>query len=71
MIAVTEKQAAHVCSLSHDTFRRRRRDGTGPVYCRIGGPNGPIRYRIADLEAWLQSCSFGSRAQELARGEAR
>ena len=70
-LAVNEKHAADLCGLSIDTLRRYRRAGTSPVYVRIGGPNGPIRYRVADLDEWLQSNSFGSRAEEVSRGIAR
>lgn len=67
-LAVTERRAADLCGLSIDTLRRYRRHGTGPVYIRIGGPNGPIRYRVASLDEWLQKSTFKSRAEELARG---
>ncbi len=69
-LAVTERRAADLCGLSIDTLRRYRRAGTGPVYVRIGTKQGPIRYRIADLDAWLQANTFGSRAEEIARGGA-
>ena len=67
-LAVSERPAAELCELSADTLRRKRRDGTGPRYCRIGGPNGLIRYRIADLDDWLKSQSVASRSEEVSRG---
>ena len=67
-IAVTERRASQLLALSPDTLRRYRRAGTGPAYVRVGGPNGPIRYRIADLDEWLKQSRFTSRAQELSRG---
>ena len=70
-IAVTERRGADLVELSHDTMRRYRRLGIGPRYCRIGGPNGPIRYRLADLDEWLKSQSFASCAEEVAAGGAR
>ena len=66
-IAVSERRAAALIDLSHDTLRRHRRYGTGPAYCRVGGPNGPVRLLIRDLIAWLQSQRFDSRAQEVSR----
>ncbi len=65
-IAVSERHGADLIELSHDTLRRYRRMGTGPRYVRVGGPNGPVRYRIADLDEWLQSQSVASRAEEVA-----
>lgn len=50
-------------------MRRYRRAGTGPVYVRIGGPNGPVRILTSDLKSWLERGRVGSRAQELARVE--
>ncbi len=67
-IAVSERHGADLIELSHDTLRRYRRMGTGPRYVRVGGPNGPVRYRIADLDEWLQSQSVASRAEEVASG---
>jgi predicted DNA-binding transcriptional regulator AlpA len=69
-IAVDERLAADIISLSHDTLRRYRRQGTGPRFCRIGGPNGVVRYLVADLISWLQQSTFQSRGDELARGGA-
>ncbi len=66
-IAVSERHGADLIELSHDTLRRYRRMGTGPRYVRVGGPNGPVRYRIADLDEWLQSQSVASRAEEVSR----
>ncbi len=66
-IAFNERRAAEACDLSYDTLRRYRRMGTGPRYCRIGGPNGPVRYRIADLDYWLENQSVASRAEEVSR----
>ncbi len=67
-LAVSERHAAELCGLSHDTLRRYRRQGRGPRYVRVGGPNGPVRIRIADLDDWLNSQAVGNRADEVARG---
>ncbi len=35
-------------------WRSSRRQGA-PVYCKLSdGPRGPVRYRVADLEAYLE-----------------
>ena len=67
-IALDERRAAEALSLSLDTLRRYRRNGNGPPYCRLVSPNGPIRYRIADLDEWLRGQSVASRAEEMCRG---
>ncbi len=36
--------------LSSRTLQRKRRDGTGPVYIKVGRL---VRYRQSDLDAWL------------------
>lgn len=46
------KEAARYVKLHHDTLRRRRREGTGPRYSRIGRL---IRYHIDALNDWLLS----------------
>jgi hypothetical protein len=38
------------------TLRRWRREGSGPVYVKLGsGRNSAVRYPTADLEVWLAS----------------
>lgn len=69
VLAVTEKRAAELLSISIDSLRRARRAGRGPRFVRIGGgPNSTVRYRISDLDAWLQENSFSSRSEELSHG---
>lgn len=43
-----------------------RRRGTGPRYSRIGGPNGRVRYAVADLDAWMASQRHTSTSDESA-----
>jgi Helix-turn-helix domain len=64
--AVDTKQASALLGLHPDSLRKFRRHGGGPPYARVGRA---IRYRIADLEAWLRQRTFTSQADELARGE--
>lgn len=54
-IAVAAREAAPLLRVTEQTLKRWRSQGVGPVYCRITG--GRVRYRIADLDAWLQDHS--------------
>jgi predicted DNA-binding transcriptional regulator AlpA len=45
-------EAARRLGLSPYTLRRKRCEGTGPRYVKLG-INGAIRYRVSDLEGWL------------------
>lgn len=47
---VDERDAARYLNFTPAFMRRRREVGGGPAYLRIGRT---IRYRIADLDAWL------------------
>ena len=51
-VAVTEREAAKMLSVSPAALRRWRREGRGPRFCRV---ERLIRYRIADVEAYLTS----------------
>nr|WP_294394340.1 helix-turn-helix domain-containing protein [uncultured Sphingomonas sp.] len=44
--------AARYVGLSKPTLERFRLTGEGPSYCKLGGA---VRYRMADLDAWLES----------------
>ena len=51
-----ERDAAQILGVSASTLRRWRSLRRGPPYVRVGGkPGGAIRYREADLLAWLAS----------------
>jgi predicted site-specific integrase-resolvase len=50
MDLLNEQKAAGSLGLDPKTLRRWRWAGKGPVFYRIGGS---IRYRIADLEAFI------------------
>ena len=45
-------EAASYLKLSAVTLERRRIQGDGPPYCKLGKS---VRYRRADLDAWLAS----------------
>lgn len=44
--------AARYCNLGKSTLERFRITGEGPRYCKLGGA---VRYRRAELDAWLES----------------
>ena len=46
------REAAAFLRLGKPTLERFRLTGAGPRYCKLGGA---VRYRRADLEAWLES----------------
>lgn len=54
-----EPAAARYIGMSVGYMRHERRCGSGPSYLRLGRA---VRYRITDLEAWLEA--------RLVRGEA-
>lgn len=49
---LTQRQAAAYLNISIRTMQRWRRHGIGPPSIRL--PNGYLRYRKSDLDAWLE-----------------
>jgi Helix-turn-helix domain len=49
---LTTNDAAALLRISPRSLERRRQDGSGPPFCRIGGC---VRYLLADLLAWADS----------------
>ena len=60
---LTQRQAAETLALSERTLERFRVTGAGPKFVRLGKS---IRYRLADLEAWIASRVVGSTSEKLA-----
>jgi excisionase family DNA binding protein len=54
------KEAAAYVRLGKPTLERFRISGDGPKYCKLGGA---VRYRKADLDAWLESRLTGSTSE--------
>jgi hypothetical protein len=52
-LALPETEAAKLLGLSVRSLQRKRQEGGGPVYVRLGERR--IAYRTADLEGWLAS----------------
>lgn len=60
---LTTIEAARYVRLGKPTLERFRLTGEGPRYCKLGGA---VRYRRADLDAWLES-HLTSSTSEVAR----
>jgi excisionase family DNA binding protein len=54
---LTEAQVARLLTVSLSTMKRLRRAGDGPPFVRISKRG--IRYRRADVDAWLSRRSEG------------
>lgn len=50
--ALNTRQAATRVGLSAGHLENERSAGRGPAYIKLGGA---VRYRIQDLDAWLES----------------
>ena len=59
---LSEKQAADFFDLTPRALQNWRTKGGGPPYVRVG--HRTVRYRMSDLEAWLDSRRFENTAQE-------
>jgi excisionase family DNA binding protein len=57
---LTQKEAATLLRLSERTLERLRVSGTGPQYLKAGRL---VRYREADLEAWISARVVGSTSE--------
>lgn len=51
--ALDEGKAAEILGARKLTLTKWRQRGRGPVYYKI---QGAVRYRLEDLQAWLNSC---------------
>ena len=53
---LTPPQAAQFTGFSLRVLEAMRAKRTGPEYVKVGkAKNGPIRYRLEDVRAWMQS----------------
>ncbi len=57
---LTTEQAAKIYGLSQSTLRKWRCVGNGPRFTRIGRA---VRYRRAELDAFVEGRTFGSTTQ--------
>lgn len=60
---LTVKEAAAYVRLSKPTLDRLRVAGDGPKFAKLGMPGGAVRYRRADLDAWIESKLISSTSQ--------
>jgi hypothetical protein len=60
----SERAAAKYIGYSVEFLRHRRRAGQGPVYIQIGRS---IRYRVRDLDAWLDAHAVKPRTRAVGR----
>jgi predicted DNA-binding transcriptional regulator AlpA len=51
----TTEELAALLRISPRTLEDWELDGKAPKSKRLGGPRGPLRYREADVEAWLEA----------------
>ena len=58
---LTQSEAARQLRLSERTLERLRLSGGGPVYVKAGRS---VRYREADLEAWIAARLINSTSEE-------
>ena len=58
---LTQREAASVLRLSERTLERSRVTGRGPRFIRCGRS---IRYREADIAAWIDARAVGSTSEE-------
>jgi len=59
--------AAIYADLSVSTMNKKRLDGSGPVYYKIGRC---VRYRKSDLDHWLNHCRVNSTTEAQAKAAA-
>ena len=57
---LTQKQLAELLNLSERTLERWRVEGHGPKFVAMG-PRRRL-YRVADVDAWAKTQTFGSTA---------
>ena len=66
-LSANATETERIFGFGHQTMRGWRRRGRGPRYSRPI-PGGHVYYLFADVIAWLEANSYGSRAEEVARG---
>ena len=59
-ILLSPHQVQEWIGLSTKTLQKRRTDGTGPKFIKVGNS---VRYRWSDVEKWLEAHSASSTAE--------
>ncbi|MCH9808476.1 MAG: helix-turn-helix domain-containing protein [Alphaproteobacteria bacterium] len=58
------EQAADYLGVGKSTLERKRLDGTGPRFCKIGaGTRARVLYPEHELNAWLEKHTFSSTSE--------
>lgn len=70
---MTRPEAADFLRVSVSTLERWALQGTGPVitYLRPDATRGPVRYRLSDLEAFVEAGRFASTSEYHPLGKQR
>ena len=68
MHTLTETEVAEMLRCTKAALRKWRREGRGPRFIRVGRL---IRYRLADVEEFLESNASSSRAASNASGQSQ
>ncbi len=58
---INEKEASEIYGMSTPWFRRKRWEGGGPLFVRVG--NRSIRYQISDLDDYFTSKKLHSTSE--------
>ena len=61
---MTTSEAARYLKLSESYLHNSRLTGVGPRYVKAGRS---VRYRLGDLEIWIEACSTASTSEAGAR----
>lgn len=62
-VTVDTKGAAHHTGLAANTLNNMRTRGNGPRFMKLGKA---VRYRIADLDAWMAARTIASTSERVA-----
>ncbi len=68
MHTLTETEVAEMLRCTKAALRKWRREGRGPRFIRVGRL---VRYRLADVEEFLESNASSSRAASNAGGQSQ
>jgi excisionase family DNA binding protein len=52
-ILMTPQQVARMLHIHTATLRRYREEEGLPFY-RLGGPNGKVRYKLSEVQEWME-----------------
>lgn len=63
---LTIEEAAAYIGFSPWTLRKWRSLGRGPSFVRLGGKLGSVRYRLCDLDAYMEASVVHPDAQNVA-----